>query len=379
MPKTTKTNWQSIKKKTPSILRKQDLAFFETLINTPSPTGFEWTGQQVWIDYIKQYTDEISIDTYGTAVATINPGQDYSVVLEAHCDEISWFVNYITDDGFLHVIRNGWSDHQIAPSKKVIVHWETWDVEGVFGRPAIHTRGALSASKDVKLEVQNLSVDVWAADKEEVEKMGIIVGSVITYPDTFHTINDRYYVWRAMDNRAGGFMIAQVARLLQASKTKLPFTLHIVNSVQEEIGLKGAEMIAHQLNPNVALVVDMCHDTTTPMINKKKEGNIKCGDGPVISVWPSVHNLLRKQVEAVAKKNKIPFQRLASSRWTGTDTDAFAYTRWGIASALFSLPIRYMHTTVEMAHYDDVEHTIQLMIESVKSIKGNEDWKYLQV
>lgn len=379
MSKTTKNDWQAKKKNAKSILRKQDLGFFEELINTPSPTGFEWTGQQVWIDYMRDYSDDITIDTYGTAVATINPWCDYSVVLEAHCDEISWFVNYITDEGMLHVIRNGWSDHQIAPSKRVLVHGKKWDVEGLFGRPAIHTRGPLSASKDVKLEVENLTVDVGASDKDEIEKLWIVVWSVITYPDTFHTLNNRYYVWRAMDNRAGGFMISQVARLLQESKTQLPFTLHIVNAVQEEIGLKGAEMIAHTLNPNVALVVDMCHDTSTPMINKKKEWDTQCGKWPVLSVWPSVHNGLRDLIEATAKKKKIEFQRLASSRWTGTDTDAFAYSRGGIASALFLLPIRYMHTTVEMAHYDDVENTIQLMLESVKAIKWTEDWKYLRV
>lgn len=374
MAKSTNKDWQSTKKE---FLAKKHITFFEKLINTSSPTGFEYTWQQVWIDYMKKYSDELSIDTYWTAVATINPWCDYSVVLEAHCDEISWFVNYITDDGFLHVIRNWWSDHQIAPSKRVCIHGENWIVEWVFWRPAIHTRGPLSSNKDVKLEVQNLFIDVWAKDKQEVEKMGIVVWSVITYPDKFHTLNDRYYVWRAMDNRAWWFMIAQVARLLHESKTMLPFTLHIVNSVQEEIGLKGAEMIAHTLNPNIALVVDMCHDTSTPMINKKKEWNIKCGMGPVISTWPSVHNLLRKQVTQVAKDNNIPFQRLASSRRTWTDTDAFAYTRWWIASTLFSLPIRYMHTTVEMAHFDDIENTIKLMLASIQSIKWTEDRKYI--
>lgn len=376
MVKSTKKNWQSSKKNT---FTKKEIAFFEQLINTPSPTWFEHTWQQVWIDYMKQYSDEITVDTYWTAVATINPWNAYSVVLEAHCDEISRFVNYITDDGFLHVIRNWWSDHQIAPSKRVIIHGELWDIEWVFWWPAIHTRWPLSDSKDTELKIENLFVDIWAKNKEAVEKLWIVVWSVITYPDTFHTLNDTYYVWRAMDNRAGGFMIAQVARLLHESKTTLPFTLHIVNSVQEEIGLKWAEMIAHTLKPDVALVVDMCHDTSTPMINKKKEWNIQCGKWPVITTWPSVHNLLRKQITQIAVDQEIPFQRLAASRRTGTDTDAFAYTRWGIASALFSLPIRYMHTTVEMAHYDDVKNTISLMLESLKSIKGNEDRKYLRV
>ena len=181
-----------------------------------------------------------------------------------------------------------------------------------------------------------------------------------------------------MDNRAGGFMIAQVARLLKANKKKLNFTLHIVNSVQEEIGLRWAEMIANRLNPDVAIVTDVCHDTSTPMIKKEKEGDTKCGLWPVLSVWPSVQNNLRNLIEATATKHKLPFQRLAASRWTGTDTDAFAYAQFGIASALISLPLRYMHTTVEMVHQDDVENTIRLMYESVCALKKGEDFKYIK-
>jgi putative aminopeptidase FrvX len=181
-------------------INKPQQAFFEQLINTPSPTGFERTGQQVWINYITPFVDEIFVDTYGTAVATINPGADYKVVLEAHCDEISWYVNYITDNGLLYVKRNGGSDHMIAPAKRVVIHGQKGSVDGLFGRPAIHTR---ELDKEEKPKVENLFVDVGATSKDEVEKMGVVVGSVITYPDPFMVLNDRYYVGRAMDNRAG--------------------------------------------------------------------------------------------------------------------------------------------------------------------------------
>lgn len=359
-----------------SLLTKKDISFFENLINTPSPTGFEYTGQKVRLDYITPFVDETFVDTYGTAVATINPWQDYKIVIEAHCDEVSRFVNYITDDGFIYVIRNGGSDHQIAPAKRVIIHGQKGDVPGVFWRPAIHTRRAKKWEEETP-KVKNIFIDIGAKDKEEVEKMGVVVGSVITYPDKFTTINDRYFVGRAMDNRAGGFIIAQVARLLQKNKKKLPFTLHIVNSVQEEIWLRGAEMISHRLNPNIALIVDMCHDTSTPMIDKKVEGDTQCGLGPVISVGPSVQNNLRDFIEAKAKKTKIPFQRLASSTYTGTDTDAFAYAQNGIASALLSLPTRYMHTTVEMLEKTDIENTIKLMYECVCGLKKGQEFRYL--
>ncbi len=212
--------------------------------------------------------------------------------------------------------------------------------------------------------------------KEEVLALGVHVGCVITYPDEFHILNKDKFVCRAIDNRAGGFMIAEVARLLHENKKKLPFGLYITNSVQEEIGLRGAEMITHTIKPNVAIVTDVCHDTTTPMIEKKTEGETKMGDGPVITYAPAVQQKLRDLITDTAEENKIPFQRMASSRATGTDTDAFAYSNGGVASALISLPLRYMHTTVEMVHRDDVENVIKLIYETLLKIENGEDFSY---
>lgn len=364
-----------MKKRQQSILWKPEIAFFEELINTPSPTGFEYTGQKVWMDYITPFVDEMFIDHYGTAVATINPSGKTKVVLEAHCDEISWFVNYIADDGLISVIRNGWSDHMIAPSKEVIIHGKKWPITAVFGRPAIHTR---EAGKEEAPKVESIFLDCGAKDKKEVEDMGIVIGSVITYPDRFFILNDRYFVGRAMDNRAGWFMIAQVARLIQENKQELDICLHIVNSVQEEIGLRWAEMIAYRLKPDIAICTDVCHDTSTPTIDKKKHADTKCSLWPIITTWPSVHNKLRLFVEDIAEKNAISFQRLAASRRTGTDTDAFAYSSGGIPSCLVSLALKYMHTTVEMVHQEDVENTIKLLYQTVISIKNNQTFHYFE-
>jgi putative aminopeptidase FrvX len=179
-----------------------------------------------------------------------------------------------------------------------------------------------------------------------------------------------------LDNRLGGFCIAEVARMLKVKKKKLPYSLYIVNSVQEEIGLRGAEMIAETIKPNVAIVTDVCHDTGTPLINEKIHGNIKSGDGPSLTYAPAVHNNLLKLIIETANKKKIPFQRSASSRSTGTDTDAFAYSNGGVPSALISLPLRYMHTTVEMAHIDDVENVIKLIYETLLAIDNNHNFKY---
>lgn len=356
-----------------SILDKKAIAFLEKYLNNPSPTGYESKGQKIWMDYLTPYVDSFITDTYGTAVGVINPDAPYKVVIEGHSDEISWYVNYITDNGLIYVIRNGGSDHQIAPSKIVDIHTKKGVVKGVFGWPAIHTR---KNGKEEIPKLNNIFVDIGAKDKKEVEEMGVHVGCVITYPDTFHILNEDKFVCRAIDNRAGGFMIAQVARLLHENNIKLPFGLYVTNSVQEEVGLHGAEMITNTIKPDVAIVTDVCHDTTTPMINKKEEGHIEIGSGPVISYAPAVQNNLRERIIDTAEQNEIPFQRLASSRFTGTDTDAFAYSNGGVASALISLPLRYMHTTVEMIHKNDMENVIKLMYETVQKIEAGENFSY---
>ncbi len=358
-----------------SVLNKKSLDFLEKYLNNAAPTGYEWEGQKLWMDYLKPYVDEFITDTYGTAVAVINPKATYKVVIEGHADEISWYVNYISDNGLIYVIRNGGSDHQIAPSKVVNIHTKKGIVKGVFGWPAIHTR---NRAKEEPPKPHNICIDIGAKDKDEVLKMGVHVGCVITYPDEFHILNNDKFVCRALDNRMGGFMIAEVARLLHENKKKLPFGLYVTNSVQEEIGLRGAEMITHTIQPDVAIVTDVTHDTTTPMIDQKVQGHVEIGKGPVVAYAPAVQQKLRDLITDTAEAKKIPFQRSALSRATGTDTDAFAYSNGGVASALISLPLRYMHTTVEMVHRDDVENVIRMIYETLLKIKAGETFSYFE-
>ncbi len=358
-----------------SILNTASISFLEKYLNNAAPTGYEWEGQKIWMDYLKPYVDEFITDTYGTAVGVINPDAKYKVVIEGHADEISWYVNYISDKGLIYVIRNGGSDHQIAPSKIVNIHTDKGIVKGVFGWPAIHTR---NKANEEAPKPDNIFIDTGCATKKEVEALGVHVGCVITYPDEFHILNGDKFVCRALDNRMGGFMIAEVARLLKENKKELPFGLYITNSVQEEIGLRGAEMITHTIKPNVAIVTDVTHDTTTPMIDVKKEGLLKLGKGPVVAYAPAVQQKLRDLITTTATENEIPFQRSALSRATGTDTDAFAYSNGGVASALISLPLRYMHTTVEMVHREDVENVIKMIYETLLKIEGGETFSYFE-
>ncbi|MGV3529532.1 MAG: M20/M25/M40 family metallo-hydrolase [Flavisolibacter sp.] len=354
-------------KKAKPVLTTGSLEFFRNYINTPSPVGFEYTGQKLWMDYVRPNVDEIFTDPYGTAVGVINPGNAFKVVIEAHVDEISWFVNYITNDGLIYLKRNGGVDHVIAPGQRVFIHGKKGPVKAVFGWPAIHTRLG-NQEKEPVAKVENLFLDCGARNKKEVDALGIHVGAVITYQDGFDELANNYYIGRAFDNRVGGFMIAEVTRLVRENKKKLPFGLYVVNSVQEEIGLRGAEMIARRIKPNVAIVTDVTHDTTTPMINKNIEGETSCGKGPSLSYGPAVHNKLLQFVEGVAEKNGINVQLRASSRSTGTDTDSFAYANDGCPSVLISIPLRYMHTTVEMLHRDDIEQTIRLMYQTLLTL-----------
>ena len=358
-----------------SIIDKQGISFLEKYLNNASPTGFESNGQKIWLEYIKPYIDDHISDNYGSVAGIINPGKKYKVAIEAHADEISWFVKYIDDDGFIYVTRNGGSDHIIAPSKRVNIHTQNGIVKAVFGWPAIHLRK--NVEKEDAPKPDNIFLDCGCTSRKEVEDLGVHVGCVITYEDGFMTLNNRYFTGRALDNRIGGFMISQVARMLKENKKKLPFSLYIINSVQEEVGLRGAQMIAYNINPDVAIITDVAHDTTTPMINKKEQGDFKCGKGPILTYGPAVHNNLLKLIIDTAEAQNIPFQRGAASRATGTDTDAFAYSRSGIPSALISLPLRYMHTTVESVHQQDVENVIKLIYQSLLKIEDNHNFKYL--
>ena len=365
------------KRSAKSLLTPSSFTFFKNYINNPSPVGFESWGQRIWLDYLKPYVDTHYVDPYGTAVGVINPTNPFKVVIEAHADEISWFVNYITADGLLYLKRNGGVDHQTAPASRVIIHGKKGPVKAVFGWPAIHTRLGATDQKEPSPRTDNLWLDCGARSKKEVVALGIHIGAVVTYQDGFDELANGNYIGRAFDNRIGGFMIAEVARLLKENKKKLPFSLHVVNAVQEEIGLRGAEMIARRIKPDIAIITDVTHDTTTPLINKAIEGDVATGKGPSLCYAPAVHNKLLTLVEDVAAKKKIPVQWRAQSRSTGTDTDSFAYSNDGCPSVLISIPLRYMHTTVEMLHRDDIENTIRLMYETLLTLSPKTNLRYL--
>ena len=351
------------------VLKNVNEDFFYSYMNANSPTGYEFIGgQKVWVNYIKKYVDEVFIDPYGSAVGIINKNADFKVVIEAHADEISWAVNYINPNGLIYVDRNGGSDYDIAPGMRGYLHLDNGNkILGVFGWSPVHIK---REPKDYKIpNIENVIFDCGFESDKEAYECCIHPGSIITFDVNLQSINNgKYYVCRAFDNRGGGVIIAEVARKLNENNIKLPFGLYICNCVQEEVGLRGAQMIAQRIKPNLAICTDVCHDTQTPFYNKIKHGDIRCGNGPVIAYSPAIHHNIRKLITDTAKKNNIKFQEEFCAGRTGTDTDAFTYQNGGTPSALISLPLKYMHTTVEMIQSEDLDNVITLIYETVKNI-----------
>jgi putative aminopeptidase FrvX len=354
-------------------MREQSVNFLRTLVNTPSPTGHEYRGQRVWLDYVKPFSEETFSDAYGNCVAVLNKGGSPRLMLAAHADEIAMAVNYINDDGFIYVRKMGGIDAAITKAQRVVIHTREGAVKGVVGNVAPHLmRGDDDKPKTPK--IHDLFIDIGVSSRKDAEKL-IRIGDPITLVDEFELLRNDLAVARAFDNRIGTFAVAESLRLLKESKGKLAAEVCFVSNVQEEVGLLGARQIAYSLKPDVALVVDVTHATDYPTVNKAQHGDVKIGDGPAITHGGCNHREVVARLEAVAKAKKIPLQHEAMSSTSGTDTDVIFWTRGGIASALVSLPNRYMHSPVEMVSLKDLEHIPELLAAFAQSLKAGEQFK----
>lgn len=355
----------------------EEQEFLEELLITPSPTGFESAGQEVWKEYVTQYADEVQADAYGSASAKINTSFDViTVMIEAHCDEIGMIVQHITDDGYIYVNKLGGSDSTIARAKRVNIHARKGIVSGVTGNTAIHLQDKKNGGGE-EPAWKDIYVDIGAEDKEEALEL-VQVGDPITYTDEFDYLSEGIISGRALDNRIGGFMIAQVLKELNKRRDDLAVNVVALNSVQEEVGGYGARMMSYRLDPDLALVTDVTHATDTPGIDHKEHGQIKLGKGPTIKHGGANHPKIVEYVEGVSKQNDIDIQHEATSVRTGTDTDSIFYQKTGIPSALISLPLRYMHSPVETASMEDVRSLINLMTESVLALEPDQTFHVLK-
>ena len=354
-------------------MREASVEFLKKLVNTPSPVGHEARGQRVWLDYAKQFADETFSDAYGNCVAVLNKGGSPRVMLAGHADEIAMAVNYIHEDGYLYVRKMGGVDPAITKAQRVTIHTRTGPVKGVVGNVAPHL---MKEEKDAKVpKMHDLFIDIGAKNRDEAKTL-VRIGDPITLVDEFDLLRNDLAIARAFDNRIGTFAVAEALRLLKESGGgKLQAEICAVSNVQEEVGLLGARQIAYSLKPDIALVVDVTHGTDYPNINKHQHGDVRLGEGPAITHGGCNHPDVVARLESIAEEQKIPLQHEAMSNSSGTDTDVIFWTRGGIASALISLPNRYMHSPVEMVSLKDLEMIPRLMAGFALSLKKGEEFK----
>jgi endoglucanase len=356
------------------MLSAEHFNFLEKLLTTPSPTGYESAGQSVWIDYVKPFSDEVIVDAYGSAAARIHTDSNaITVMIEAHCDEIGMVVQHIDDKGFIWVQRIGGSDPTIARARKVFIHTRKGLVTGVIGHLAIHLQ---DRDQNKAFSWKDLYIDIGVSGRQEALEL-VQVGDPITYSDDFDFLNEDLISGRALDNRIGGFIIAGVLERLWNCKEQLRVNVMALNAVQEEIGGFGARMMSYRLMPDVALVTDVTHATDIPGVNQNEHGKVELGKGPAVMHGSSSHPKVVQRLEAVAARKSIEIQHEASSVRTGTDTDSIYFTRHGIPSALISLPLRYMHTPVEMVSLQDVNRVIDLMSDFILDLSETEGFRVL--
>lgn len=337
--------------------------FLQKYLNAYSPVAQETEGQKIWLSYISDFVHQIHMDAYGTAWGVYKGTSENprKVVIEAHCDEIAWIITQIESDGMIRVKRHGGSDNMIAASKSVLIHTHTGKkVAGVFGWPAVHVRDKYT---EMGPDQHELWIDLGVDSSDAVAELGVEVGCLVTFDDQFHQLGD-YYVGRSLDNKIGGYIIAEAIKRLHGDGVQLPYDLYVVNSVQEEVGLYGAKMIAKQLQADLALVHDVCHNTNHPKMNKAKDGDVKGGKGPALEFTAQNHRMIIGQLRKVAAENDIPLQLHVGSY--GNDTMAFFLEN--TPTAILATPLKYMHTTVEMAHKNDVEWAVKMFVEFLKSI-----------
>lgn len=355
-------------------MKKEDREFLFELLETPSPTGFEMPGQRVWAKWVGKHAAEVDCDAYGSTWAIVHGKTKRVVMLEAHADEIGYMVKHIDDAGFLRVDRIGGSDAATGRGRRVSIFGDEGIVPGILGNTAIHLRRDELGSEKAPA-VHDLWIDVGASNAKEVAALGIRVGHPAVYQDGPGELAHDRLIGRALDNRVGGYIIAQALKRISKEKKKPDFTLVCLNAVQEEIGGHGAVMATYRLKPDLCICLDVTHATDTPGIDHAKFGKVKLGGGPSLSHGTANHPKVVERLIAVAKERSIPLQHEASSRFTGTDTDKIFVSREGVPSALVSLPLRCMHSVVETAHLGDIEHTIELLAAFVLSLEEDDTFR----
>lgn len=351
-------------------MSKMNQDFLIELLKTPSPSSMEMEIQKKWITYTKPYADEIRTDHAGNAIAILNPDAEFKVLLAGHCDEIALVVNRIDEAGFLYFTKIGGINPQAAIGMRVEVLGYGGVVYGVIGCNAQHHGGIKS-----DFDVEDLYIDCGYKTKEEAAEV-VQIGDLCVYDRAPSVLQDRYLTGRALDNRTGCFIVAEVLKRL--ADEDLAVGVYAVSTVNEETNMGGAYFAAAGIEPTIALACDVTFATDYPHVNKNKHGDIRLDGGPVLAKGAPIHWKTNVLLESAAEKEKIDLQYELTPRATGTDADRMRLTGKGVPVALVSLPLRYMHSPVETASLQDIEEEIRLLVRFIKELTGEENLNPLE-
>ena len=344
--------------------------FLVRLLATPSPSGYEQPIQRVVRDYLGGVADTLSTDSHGNVIGAKNPAAPTRMLLAGHCDQIGLIVQYIDADGYISVQPiGGWDPMQLVGSR-VVIWTGSGPVPGVIARKPIHL--LTEEERKVVPKMKDLWIDIGSTDKADAESV-VRVGDCVTFELTFQPLRNNRACAVAMDDKIGLWVVVEAfRRAVQAGP--LPCGLFVASTVQEEIGLRGAQTSSYGVDPQVAIAVDVTHATDCPTIDKKSEGDIALGRGPVVYRGPNMNPHVVERLLAAAKAREIPVQLGASGRATPTDANVLQTTRSGVATGLVSVPNRYMHSAVETISLDDADRAADLLAAFVRGLEGSIDW-----
>jgi endoglucanase len=345
------------------------LEFFKKVLETPSPSGYETALQQVVRDYVADSADEVKTDVHGNVIAVKNAGAPLRLMLAGHCDQIGLIVQHIDDEGFLYIQPIGGWDPQVLVGQRMTVWTDTGGIFGVIGKKPIHLLTEEERKQVPKMK--DLWLDIGAASKEEAEKV-VRVGDSVTVELGFHQMRNDRAVSPAMDDKSGMWVVIEALR--RAERAKLHCALYAVSTVQEEVGLRGAKTSAFGIEPHVGVAVDVTHATDCPTVEKKEEGDVKLGKGPVIYRGPNMNPRVVQLLIRTAEEHQIPYQLGASGRASPTDANAIQINRSGVAAGLISVPNRYMHTPVEMISLEDLDRAAELLARFAEGLRADAEF-----
>lgn len=351
------------------MFNKKSLDFLEKLMLSASPSGYEAEAASVFGSYLADCC-EVKYDVMGNTVASLNPSAPFRVMLDAHYDEIGFQVVYISDEGLVYFRNNGGIDKLNVPSSEVDILSANGKVPGVIGKKPIHLLSESERSK--ALELKDMWIDIGAENREEAEKL-VSVGDPVVMRGNFRMLNNNRFISKGTDDKIGAFIVAETMRLL--AKRKLNVAVFGVGTVQEEVGLRGAAASSFAVAPQVGFAIDVGFATDLPDIPKKQYGDITLGKGPALSHSCDNNIVLGRMMRQIARDKNIPYQESVAHRATGgTDTAVIQLARGGVATALLSIPNRYMHSQVEMCDLRDAYAAVQLLVETIAALKGDESF-----